>query len=128
MQVGQGDSGQPELGHHRRVGCAHCGRRREDPTSGPSTWRRGVLGGELVLVCPQCQVTGWTDSLDTCGSCGSTVLVKQLGVVLCRSCGAVGAPTAAEAAPIVTPDERTGGRSLLADEVAAALDRVLGRG
>lgn len=80
----------------------------------------------MVLVCPDCQVEGWTDGLDACAGCGSTRLVKQLGAVVCRDCGAElraddrgTAATVAPAAPETDPD--------LADEVAAALARVLGR-
>lgn len=84
------------------------------------------MAGEQVLVCPECQVPGWTDGLDACATCGSTMLVKQLGAVVCRACGSEqdgagtdgvrregAAPSAADAA--------------LPDEVAAALERVLGR-
>jgi hypothetical protein len=106
------------------MGCLRCGRRQVDPDSGPSTWRRAVVAGEQVLVCPQCQVDGWTDGLDTCVSCGSTVLVKRLGEVQCRSCGIVtpsdqiddGTPTAVR---------RPEAAAALADDVAQALDRVL---
>jgi hypothetical protein len=107
------------------MGCLHCGRRQVDPDSGPSTWRRAVVAGQQVLVCPDCQIVGWTDGLDRCASCGSTVLVKRLGEVTCRQCGRAGAPVAAESAG----DERTdaAAREALAAEVAAALDRLLGR-
>ena len=109
------------------MGCYLCGRRQVDPVSGPSPWRRGVVAGEQVLVCPDCQVEGWTDALDRCRSCGSTVLVKRLGEVTCRSCGATGPDVAvpAAAAPSARPPQAS--RDELARDVAAALDRVLGR-
>ncbi|MBI1376832.1 MAG: hypothetical protein GC157_05020 [Frankiales bacterium] len=146
--------------------------------SGPSDWRRAVVHGAQVLVCPDCQTPGWTDGLDRCASCGSTALSKRLGVVVCRACGHedAGAPTPAPAEPApaaggtgpetgVAPDgpgrqghlseaggssapgsgsrrstpagpQRAAGgpdpddpaRAALAAEVAAAVDRVLGRG
>ncbi len=109
------------------MGCHRCGRRQVDPEAGPSTWRRAVVGGEQVLVCPHCQVEGWTDGLDRCRTCGSTVLVKRLGEVVCRACGAAG--VAAEGArepgapePATSPDAA---RAALAEDVAAAVDRVL---
>ncbi|MFC6238942.1 hypothetical protein [Longivirga aurantiaca] len=104
------------------MGCVVCGRRQVDPDSGPSTWRRAVVVGEQVLVCPDCQTDGWTDGLDRCAQCGSTVLVKRLGEVVCRGCGHVGASVAAPGANV----EREGSpREALAADVAAALDRVL---
>jgi hypothetical protein len=107
------------------MGCLRCGRRQVDPDSGPSAWRRAVVAGEQVLVCPDCQVEGWTAGLDRCGACGSTALVKRLGEVSCRACGAV-APAAAVERP--APSETSGpdaARAALAQDVAAALDRVL---
>ncbi len=108
------------------MGCLRCGRRQVDPDSGPSTWRRAVVAGEQVLVCPDCQTDGWADALDRCASCGSTSLVKRLGDVTCRQCGHVGASVAAGA----TDSARDSGtaREELASDVAAALDRLLGRG
>jgi len=106
------------------MGCHTCGRRQVDPDSGPSTWRRAVVAGEQVLVCPDCQVDGWADGLDRCSACGSTVLVKRLGEVACRTCGATGEATGAvDAAPAVPPPAAA--RVALADDVAAALERVL---
>jgi DNA-directed RNA polymerase subunit RPC12/RpoP len=105
------------------VGCLRCGRRQVDPDSGPSAWRRAVAAGEQVLVCPDCQVEGWTDGLDRCPACGSTVLVKQLGDVVCRACGQVSAPPVDR-----TPGSRPEAASrALAEDVATAVDRVLGR-
>ena len=56
----------PATRHNRAMGCLRCGRRQVDPDSGPSAWRRAVVAGEQVLVCPDCQVEGWTDGLDRC--------------------------------------------------------------
>lgn len=113
-----------------RVGCHVCGRRQVDPVSGPSDWRRAVVAGEQVLVCPDCQVVGWTDGLDRCRDCGSTALVKRLGEVACRSCGASGADVAVPgpgAARRPGDGTREVARSALSRDVAEALDRVLGR-
>jgi len=109
------------------MGCLRCGRRQVDPDSGPSTWRRAVVAGEQVLVCPDCQVEGWTDGLDRCCACGSTALVKRLGEVSCRACGASGEAVTGPAAD-ERPTASTAGsaaREALAQDVAAALDRVL---
>jgi DNA-directed RNA polymerase subunit RPC12/RpoP len=103
------------------MGCARCGRRQVDPSSGPSTWRRAVVAGEQVLVCPECQTDGWTDGLDRCGACGSPVLVTRLGDVVCRACGHE-APAVRAAVGAVPA-----GREALARDVAEALDRILRR-
>jgi len=115
------------------MGCLRCGRRQVDPDSGPSTWRRAVVAGEQVLVCPDCQVDGWTEGLDRCRACGSTALVKRLGEVSCRACGAsgeaAGGPTAADGPQAADGSDESpapsAARAALADDVAAALDRVL---
>jgi hypothetical protein len=101
------------------MGCLICGRRQVDPASGPSTWRRGVVDGRQVLVCPDCQVDAWTDRLDRCEACGSTALVVRLGEVQCRGCG-VSAP--AGRGPAGPQDAA---REALAADVAAAIERVL---
>lgn len=77
-------------------------------------------------MCPDCQSEGWTDVLDQCGSCRSTMLVKRLGEVTCRQCGRVGLPVPA---PDAGPVDRSGevARAALAAEVAGAVDRILGR-
>jgi succinate dehydrogenase/fumarate reductase flavoprotein subunit len=106
------------------MGCHTCGRRQVDPVTGPSTWRRAVVAGEQVLLCPDCQGEGWTDGLDRCRACASTVLVKRLGEISCRSCGATGEAAGGGAAPTATPAP-SAAREALADDVAAALDRVL---
>lgn len=100
-----------------------CGRRQVDPDSGPSTWRRAVVGGEQVLVCPDCQTGAWTADLDRCTSCGSTSLVKRLGDVVCRSCGHEATVDGVRRSTSAPPS-----REALANDVAAALDRVLGPG
>jgi hypothetical protein len=106
------------------MGCLRCGRRQVDPDSGPSAWRRAVVAGEQVLVCPDCQVEGWTEGLDRCRTCGSTVLLKRLGEVSCRACGATGAAAGGSGRP-TTSSAPSAAREALADDVAAALDRVL---
>jgi hypothetical protein len=106
------------------VGCYVCGARQTDPARGASAWQRGVAGGEQVLGCPSCQSSGaWVASLDRCGACGSTALLRRLGETVCRACSFAG-----DALPAVAPpDRRAAERAALADEVAAALDRAFGR-
>src|SRR5690606_35442092 len=105
--------------------CFRCGARQTDPIRGASPWKRGVRADRQVLICPTCQrTTDWTAALDRCEACGSTVLICRLGEVACRACGHV-----REA----RPSEQPGGPGAsdapgLSEEVAAALDRVLGRG
>ncbi|MGW4422619.1 hypothetical protein [Streptosporangium sp. NPDC004631] len=99
--------------------CFSCGARQTDPIRGVSPWRRGVCREAQVLICPDCERIHGLD-LDTCTSCGSVALICRLGEVECRSCGSVrpargGGRPAASCAPG------------LADEVEAALNRVLGR-
>jgi hypothetical protein len=73
--------------------CYRCGTRQVDPDRGESPWRRGVRGDKQVLICPPCQVSiDWTRELDGCQVCGSVHLVRRLGEVECRECGAVGLP------------------------------------
>src|SRR4051794_11217054 len=99
-----------------------CGARQTDPVRGASPWKRGVRQGEQVLVCPDCQRAGdWTGELDTCPACGSTVLVRRLGETVCRACDSV-VPS-----DVGAPAPRGEGAPGLADDVAAALDRVLRR-
>lgn len=106
------------------VGCLLCGRRQVDPSSGPSDWVRGVAAGEQVLVCPDCRHPGWDDALDRCLDCGSTRLVKRLGEVTCRACGAVDRTVPGHPHP-ASPAARPAAREELAADVSAALDRVL---
>jgi hypothetical protein len=64
--------------------------------------------------------------MDKCRQCGSVHLVRRLGEVECRDCGLTVSPDSRLAAESV-------GRSAvrapgLSEEVALALERVLGRG
>jgi ribosomal protein L37AE/L43A len=97
--------------------CYRCAARQHDPVKGPSDWKRGVLDGEQVLVCPSCQRThDWQADLDRCPECGSTMLVRALGDTRCKACGAT---AAGESGPGVADE------SLTAD-VEAALRRQFG--
>jgi hypothetical protein len=101
-------------------------------------------------VCPACQAgSSWTEELDRCQRCASVRLVRRLGDVECRECGFVvaqeeeggvvpgdraGAPLDAPAGPpgeasagSVAPCPGSGQAPGLAEEVARALERVLGR-
>ncbi|MFF0310436.1 hypothetical protein ACFYSC_23635 [Streptosporangium sp. NPDC004379] len=110
--------------------CFSCGARQTDPVRGASPWKRGVRRETQVLICPDCQRAHDLD-LDTCAACGSAALICRLGEVECRSCGSVrlarsGRPVpAGNAAAPGAPDVPDA--SGLADEVQAALERVLGR-
>jgi hypothetical protein len=98
--------------------CYRCAARQTDPGKGPSPWKRGVIGDEAVLVCPQCQADhDWTADLDRCPDCGSTMLVRALGETRCRQCG-WGRASGPAASKGVDP--------ALADDVAAALRRRFG--
>jgi ribosomal protein L40E len=113
--------------------CYRCGTRQVDPARGHSPWRRGVKGNEQVLVCPGCQAAGdWTADLDKCRRCGSVHLVRRLGEVECRDCGATIPPVTEGGDPQAAgrPPGRpaTGRAPGLSEEVALALERVLGRG
>jgi hypothetical protein len=102
--------------------CYRCGVRQVDPLRGQSPWQRGVKGDRQVLVCPDCQAApAWHDDLDRCAECGSTRLVRRLGEVECRDCGFV--PAAAGDLAGAADGPAPG----LAEEVALALERVLGR-
>lgn len=58
-----------------------------DPVKGAAPWGRGVVKGELILVCPDCQADGtWIDALTRCSQCGSTRLSVMLGSIVCREC------------------------------------------
>jgi hypothetical protein len=70
--------------------CYRCGTRQVDPDRGESPWKRGVRGDRQVLVCPDCQAAfDWVADLDQCSVCSSVRLVRRLGEVECRDCGAV---------------------------------------
>lgn len=104
--------------------CYRCGARQVDPDRGASPWKRGVLHDRQVLVCPVCQTEHAPGTeLDRCGACTSAHLVARLGEVECRDCGWVrpASPPAQQSAPAA------GSPEALADEVARALGRVLGR-
>jgi hypothetical protein len=104
--------------------CYSCGTRQVDPDRGSSPWLRGVRADRQVLICPGCQADGqWVSDLDRCGVCASIHLVKRLGEVECRDCGAVGAGSAdgvAEAGYV--GEAQPAG---LAEEVEQALAKVL---
>jgi hypothetical protein len=101
------------------MSCFRCGARQDDPQRGPSPWKRGVLGGEQVLICPDCQLRpDWQSELDRCPECDGIRLSKALGIVRCSACGWSGELPAA-------PPPPAPGDGRLADEVQAALDRVL---
>lgn len=104
--------------------CYRCGTRQVDPDRGSSPWLRGVRADRQVLICPGCQADGtWVTDLDRCALCASIHLVRRLGEVECRDCGAVGAGTAGSpAAGPVAGDAAPAG---LAEEVEQALARVL---
>ena len=133
--------------------CYRCGVRQTDPSRGQSPWKRGVRRDSQVLICPHCQASGdWMADLARCPRCGSVHLVRRLGEVECRDCGTIVPPSAGPGeAPggealggetlesealggealggEVALTERAGGPSPdLSEEVARALERVLGRG
>ncbi len=110
--------------------CYRCGARQVDPDRGESPWRRGVRGDRQVLICPNCQVAyDWAADLDHCPVCASVHLLRRLGEVECRDCGAVGQP-ASSAADVIGPEgtsaSSAGMAADLAEEVERALARVLG--
>jgi hypothetical protein len=97
--------------------CYRCSTRQTDPGKGPSDWKRGVVDGVQVLICPDCQRShDWQGDLDSCTSCGSTTLVRALGETRCKACGAV----AVEEGGPAPVDEA------LATDVSAALERRFG--
>jgi DNA-directed RNA polymerase subunit RPC12/RpoP len=70
--------------------CYRCGRVQDDPPQGkPSRWGRGVVAGEQVLICPDCQRRhpDWTDDAAACPSCGYRKLSIKLGMFVCSKCG-----------------------------------------
>ena len=104
--------------------CYRCGTRQVDPDRGESPWRRGVREDRQVLICPDCQAAvDWANDLDRCQVCGSVHLVRRLGEVECRDCGAVGQPTQDALTHSVGTDAAVAD---LADEVERALAKVLG--
>ena len=129
--------------------CYRCGTRQVDPDRGSSPWLRGVRADRQVLICPGCQTDGaWVTDLDRCALCASVHLVRRLGEVECRDCGAVGteavgsmssAPGGAAAGALAVGEISVGGvegggdwaadtaPAGLAEEVEQALSRVLRR-
>ena len=124
--------------------CYRCGTRQIDPDRGSSPWLRGVRADRQVLICPPCQdASDWRADLDRCGVCASLHLIRRLGEVECRDCGAVGESAAGEPAvgdPAVGDSLRGASPGLigalhddpaaavgLAEEVEQALTRVLRR-
>ncbi len=106
--------------------CYRCGVRQTDPGRGQSPWKRGVRRDSQVLICPHCQDTeDWTSELARCPQCASVHLVRRLGEVECRDCGAI-VPPSAGLIDAETPAEASPSPGL-SEEVAQALDRVLGR-
>lgn len=89
-----------------------------------------------VLICPHCQASDdWMADLARCPRCGSVHLVRRLGEVECRDCGTIVPPSPGpgEGEPLAEPTGSAGagpggGAPDLSEEVARALDRVLGRG
>ncbi len=105
--------------------CYRCGTRQVDPDRGSSPWLRGVRADRQVLVCPGCQSGGgFVTDLDRCTVCASVRLVRRLGEVECRECGAVSAGSASGPSGeiVVGAGESPPG---LAEEVEQALARVL---
>ena len=71
--------------------CYRCDRVQTDPgpkgSDGPF-WARGVVDGEQILICPECQQKDpdWVSDLEKCPRCGSTRLSKAMGSRVCRQC------------------------------------------
>jgi len=111
------------------MACYRCGSRQVDPVRGHSPWRRGVRGDQQVLICPTCQgMHDWKADLDPCSRCGSVRLVRRLGEVECRDCGFVLAPEVPGLSGTEVRGLSGGEAPGLSEEVARALERVLGRG
>ncbi len=89
--------------------CYRCGVRQTDPSRGQSPWKRGVLRYSQILICPGCQDTAdWMSELDRCSQCSSVHLVKRLGEVECRDCGAIMPPSGEPGRPGLADDEPAG--------------------
>jgi hypothetical protein len=103
--------------------CQRCGARQGDPSRGPSAWRRAVSSGEQVLICPTCQQdAGWQAGMDRCPACDGVRLSKTLGVLRCSTCSWSASMTMGASYP---PEPLSPADATLADEVSAALGRVL---
>jgi hypothetical protein len=120
--------------------CYRCGTRQVDPDRGSSPWLRGVRADRQVLICPGCQADGaWVTDLDRCALCASVHLVRRLGEVECRDCGAVGAEATGSVSSSLAVELTVGEMTIagegaadrvpagLAEEVEQALARVLRR-
>ena len=124
--------------------CYRCGVRQTDPDRGQSPWKRGVRSDSQILICPNCQAShDWMADLDRCSQCSSVHLVRRLGEVECRDCGAIVPPAiddlasgglgnsgslgGAESLGGAGVPDRAGPSPGLSEEVAKALERVLGR-
>ncbi|MBO0824246.1 MAG: hypothetical protein J2P27_10380 [Actinobacteria bacterium] len=102
--------------------CYRCGTRQVDPDRGESPWRRGVRGDHQVLICPDCQVAAdWTSELDRCQVCSSVHLVRRLGEVECRDCGAIGQVACAG------PNDGLGLPEVAVADLAGEVDRALAK-
>jgi hypothetical protein len=136
--------------------CYRCGVRQTDPSRGQSPWKRGVRRDSQVLICPHCQASDdWMADLARCPRCGSVHLVRRLGEVECRDCGTIVPPSAgpgeapggeglagaalggealealggeASGGEVALTEVAGGPSPDLSEEVARALERVLGRG
>jgi hypothetical protein len=110
--------------------CYRCGTRQVDPDRGSSPWLRGVRADRQVLICPGCQSDGaWVTDLNRCARCASIHLVRRLGEVECRDCGAAGADVIGSdgGTAVVDPGPPVPSSPGLAEEVDQALARVLRR-
>ena len=69
--------------------CFLCNKVQTDPVRGPSQWRRGVVDGEQVLICPECQAREprWQELMHRCERCGSPRCVIVMGSIVCKACG-----------------------------------------
>jgi hypothetical protein len=104
--------------------CYRCGTRQVDPDRGESPWRRGVRADRQVLICPECQLAAdWMNELDRCQVCGSVHLVRRLGEVECRDCGAIGQVAPGSTAFAAWSEAASAD---LAEDVERALAKVLG--
>jgi hypothetical protein len=107
--------------------CYRCGARQADPEAGKSSpWKRGVLSEHQVLICPDCQPVALGD-LDRCARCERTHLIRRLDQVECLDCGLTREIDAADVVDASAPAAPGATSAGLADQVARALDRVLGR-
>ncbi len=108
--------------------CYRCGVRQTDPSRGQSPWKRGVRRQSQILICPGCQETvDWVSEMDRCSRCSSVHLVKRLGEVECRDCGAIVTPEGSGDAGLAETGLAEAG-SAEAGSAEAALGRGAGWG